>query len=96
MYRGRGVGPANIAVVTQSGASVVSAVTATSFQKGKFSHATNDDDRSDDGDIEDENGNNPNDDGSASRTYTPSYNLTFLRRSFLLMAMFRHSSNFKK
>ena len=48
MHRGQGFGPANIAVVMQSGATVVSAVTATSFQEGEFSHATNDDERSDD------------------------------------------------
>lgn len=60
----RGGGPANIAVVTRSGASVASAVTATSFQEGDFSQAVNDSERSDDGDIEDEGDNN--DDGSAS------------------------------
>jgi len=60
-----GGGPANIAVVTRSGASVASAVTATSFQD--FSHAVNDSERSDDGDIEDEGDNN--DDGSASSEY---------------------------
>ncbi len=63
----RGGGPANIAVVTRSGASVASAVTATSFQEGDFSHAVNDSERSDDGDIEDEGDNN--DDGSASSEY---------------------------
>jgi len=62
-----GGGPANIAVVTRSGASVASAVTATSFQEGDFSHAVNDSERSDDGDIEDEGDNN--DDGSASSEY---------------------------
>ena len=77
MHTGRGFGPANIAVVMLSGVSVVSAVTATSFQEGKFSHATNYDERNDDGDIEDKDGNDSNDDGSASRKYTPSYNLTF-------------------
>jgi len=64
VHRGGGVGPANIAVVTRSGASVASAVTATSFQEGEFSHAMNEDERSDDGDIEDEG--DDNDDGSAS------------------------------
>lgn len=67
MHRG-GVGPhggpANIAVVTRSGASVASAVTATSFQEGEFSHAMNEDERSADGDIEDEG--DHHDDGSAS------------------------------
>lgn len=55
-------GPANILV--RSGASVASAVTATSFQEGEFVHAMNEDERSDDGDIEDEG--DENDDGSAS------------------------------
>jgi hypothetical protein len=65
----RNGGPANIAVVTRSGASVASAVTATSFQEGDFSHAVNDSERSDDGDIEDEGDNN--DDGSASSECLP-------------------------
>ena len=60
----RGGGPANIAVVTRSGASVASAVTATSFQEGEFPHAVHDSERSGDGDIEDEG--DTNDDGSAS------------------------------
>lgn len=62
----RGGGPANIAVVTRSGASVASAVTATSFQEGDFSQVINDSERSD---IEDEGDNN--DDGSASSEYLP-------------------------
>ena len=66
----RGLGPANIAVVTRFGASVASAVTATSFQEGDFSHAMNDDGGSDDGDIEDEG--DDNDDGSASSEFLPS------------------------
>ncbi len=65
----RGGGPANIAVVTRSGASVASAVTATSFQEGDFSQVVNDSERSDDGDIDDEGDNN--DDGSASSEYLP-------------------------
>ncbi len=59
----RGGGPANINVVTRSGASVASAVTATSFQEGEFSHAMMNDERSGDGDIEDE---GEDGDGSAS------------------------------
>lgn len=58
MHRG-GMGPANIAVVTRSGASVASAVTATSFQEGDL-HVH-------DGDIEDEG--DDNDDGSASSKF---------------------------
>ena len=64
ILRGGGV------LVTRSGASVASAVTATSFQEGEFSHAMNEDGRSNDGDIEDEGGHNSNDDASSS-TPTP-------------------------
>lgn len=79
----RGGGPANIAVVTRSGASVASAVTATSFQEGDFSHAMNDDDGvSDDGDIEDEGGDN--DDGSASTPTGSSRNRISNLESILL------------
>ena len=51
-------GPANIAVVTRSGASVASAVTATSFADGDFTHLHEDEERSggsdsEDGDVED-------------------------------------------
>lgn len=51
-------GPANIAVVTRSGASVASAVTATSFADGDFTHLNDDEERSggsgsEDGDVED-------------------------------------------
>jgi hypothetical protein len=56
----RSGGPANIAVVTRSGASVASAVTATSFQEGDFANAN-------DGDIEDEV--EDNDDVSESSKY---------------------------
>ena len=56
----RSGGPANIAVVTRSGASVASAVTATSFQEGDFANAN-------DGDIEDEG--EDNDDVSESSKY---------------------------
>ena len=67
MMLNRGGGPANINVVTRSGASVASAVTATSFQEGEFSHAMmNEDERSGDGDIEDE---GEDGDGSASSKY---------------------------
>lgn len=61
----RGGGPANIAVVTRSGASVASAVTATSFQDGEFIMRI-EDERSGDGDIEDEGDHNDDGDGSAS------------------------------
>jgi len=85
MHRG-GVGPhggpANIAVVTRSGASVASAVTATSFQEGEFSHALNEDERSDDGDIEDEG--DHNDDGSASTPTQSSRNRISNLESILL------------
>ena len=57
--RGGDRGPANIAVVTRSGASVASAVTATSFQEGDFGpHAmmSNEDERSDDEDIGEDDG----------------------------------------
>ena len=69
-------GPANIAVVTRSGASVASAVAETSFPDGDFSAHMHDEDdenddersaRSEDGDIEDE-GDEDND-GSASSKY---------------------------
>jgi hypothetical protein len=43
----------NVVVTSRSGASVASAVTATSFQEGEFTHGVMDE-RSDDGDIEDE------------------------------------------
>jgi hypothetical protein len=56
----RSGGPANIAVVTRSGASVASAVTATSFQEGDFANAN-------DGDIDDER--EDNDDVSESSKY---------------------------
>lgn len=65
-------GPANIAVVTRSGASVASAVTATSFPDvdfGSQTHDMNDDGRSDgseDGDVEDEGGEINDGDGSHS------------------------------
>lgn len=64
-------GPANIAVVTRSGASVASAVTATSFADGDFAHLHDDDERSDgsgseDGDVEDMD--DPND-GSVSSKF---------------------------
>jgi hypothetical protein len=60
-------GPANIAVVTRSGASVASAVTATSFADGDFAHLHDDEERSEgseDGDVED--GMDDHNDGSES------------------------------
>jgi len=65
IHRG-GMGPANIAVVRNSGASVASAVTAQSFVEEGVS-LTHEDEGSDDGDIEDEGGGD--NDGSASSKY---------------------------
>ena len=73
-------GPANIAVVTRSGASVASAVTATSFPDVDFTHLHDDENTEDhamngeersasseDGDVEDEE--DDHDDGSASSKF---------------------------
>lgn len=78
----RGGGPANIAVVTRSCASVASAVTATSFQEGDFAHTMNDDERSDDGGIE--NGGDDNDNGSTSTPTQSSRNPISNLESILL------------
>jgi hypothetical protein len=56
-------GPANIAVVTRSGASVASAVTATSFADGHDEEERSGGSGSEDGDVEDIDGQN---DGSVS------------------------------
>lgn len=88
--RGGGGGPANIAVVTRSGASVASAVTATSFQEGDFSNAMNDGEGSD-GDIEDEG--DDNDDGSASTPTHSSRNRISNLESILLNPIQTTGSN---
>ncbi|KAL7538092.1 hypothetical protein ACHAXR_008981 [Thalassiosira sp. AJA248-18] len=89
MHRG-GMGPANIAVVTRSGASVASAVTATSFQEGDFSQAMNDDEGSDEaiGDDED-----INDDGSTSTPTHGSRNRISNLESILLNPIQSSGSN---
>jgi hypothetical protein len=52
-HGGASRGPANIAVVTRSGASVASAVTATSFADGDFAHLNDGEERSEGSEDED-------------------------------------------
>jgi len=83
-------GPANIAVVTRSGASVASAVTATSFPEvdfGSHLHGLNDDGRSagsEDGDVEDEGEQHNDGDGSHSTPPQESSNRISNLESILL------------
>jgi hypothetical protein len=85
-------GPANIAVVTRSGASVASAVTAMSFPEEGFSQMDNamNDNGSEDGDVEDEGEDN---DGSQSTPTQGSRNQISNLESILLNPIQAAGSN---
>ena len=85
-------GPTNIAVVTRSGASVASAVTAMSFPEEGFSHMDHglNDNGSEDGDVEDEGDDN---DGSQSTPTQGSRNQISNLESILLNPIHAAGSN---